>query len=56
MANAFLEINIGCVIEANIYLATANAGGADVDLLYAKNTRGCTVNFYDDLGNYVSTL
>jgi hypothetical protein len=54
--SVFTGIKIGCLIKTNIFLATNNAGGADADLTYAKTTRGCTVEFYDDSGNYVSTL
>jgi hypothetical protein len=53
--NVFQNINSSVVIDANIYLATNNNGGADGDLVYAKN-RGCQINFYTDNGNYVSTL
>jgi hypothetical protein len=54
--NNFANIKIGCVIAVNIFLKTNNAGAPDGDLLYAKNTRNAIINFYDDAGNYVSTL
>ncbi|MFB9055051.1 leucine-rich repeat domain-containing protein [Formosa undariae] len=52
----FFNIKTGCLIRVNIALATNNLGGADGDLIYAKDTRGCTIEFYDDAGDYVSTL
>lgn len=52
----FPGIKMGCLIKANIHMATANAGNPHQAFLYAKNTRGATVEFYDDAGNYVSTL
>lgn len=55
-SNMFDNLKTGCKIEANIFLATANAGAVDAGLDYAKTTRGAIVDFYDDAGNYVSTL
>jgi hypothetical protein len=52
----FSNIKSGCIINVNIFLKTSNGGVADGDLLYAKNSRNAIVNFYDDNGNYVSTL
>ena len=54
--NVFENIKIGCTINANISLKTNNAGGADGDLTYAKNTRLAIVNFYNNDGSYNSTL
>jgi hypothetical protein len=36
-------------------MATSNSGGADSNLTIFKSGGG-VVEFYDDLGNYVSTL
>lgn len=54
--SGFANLKNGCVININIALATANSGSVNTAFLYAKNTRGAIVNFYDDNGNYVSTL
>lgn len=54
--SGFLNLKTGCEIRVHIALATANAGNANASLLYAKNNRGAIVKFYDDNGNYVSTL
>lgn len=54
--NNFNNIKTGCTIKVNLTLATANAGSAHADLVYAKNIRSAIVEFYDDAGNYVSTL
>lgn len=48
----FLTIKTGITIRVHEDMATNNP----IDLDYAKNTRGCTVEFYDDNGDYVSTL
>lgn len=52
----FYNIKRGCKIEVNIALLTYNNGEAAGDLIYAKNSRGAIVEFYDDNGNYISTL
>ncbi len=54
----FNNVKLGCVIEANISLATANTndGTAHEALKWAKTARQAVVKFYDDNGNYVSTL
>lgn len=52
----FLSLKIGCEIRVHIALATANSGAPVTSLLYAKNNRAAIVKFYDDNGNYVSTL
>lgn len=52
----FSNIKTNCVINVHEDLATNNSGNADGNLVYAKNTRGATVNFYDDNGDHVSTL
>lgn len=54
--SGFLGLKMGCVIEVHIDLATANAGTANTSLIWAKTNRGAIVKFYDDNGNYVSTL
>ena len=56
-SNSFLNIKTNCIIDANVAMKTINSdGSADSRLLYAKNTRNCVINFYDDNGNYISTL
>jgi hypothetical protein len=52
----FNYLKTGCSITVNIALQTNNSGAPDGDLLYAKNTRNAIINFYDDAGNYVTTL
>ena len=54
--NAFRAFKLGCTIRLHIDLLTANAGNADASLVFAKNTRNATIEFYDDNGIYVSTL
>ncbi len=55
-SGAFNNLKLGCIIEIHISLATSNSGNPDAALLYAKNNRQAIVKFYDDNGNYVSTL
>lgn len=53
----FNNIKTGCLIKVNDFLRTSKTGGLpDDNLTYAKDIRGATVEFYDDAGNYVSTL
>lgn len=54
--SGFSGLKTGCEIRVHIALATANAGAVNESLRYAKNVRGAIVKFYDDNGNYVSTL
>ena len=54
--SGFANLKTGCVINVNIAIATANNGSVNTAFLYAKNSRAAIVNFYDDNGNYVSTL
>ena len=54
--SVFANLKLNCVIEVHIALATANAGAPAAQILWAKNNRASIVNFYDDSGNYVSTL
>lgn len=54
--SGFLNLKTGCTIEVNVAMLTANSGAVHNAFVYAKNTRGAIVNFYDDAGNYVSTL
>lgn len=54
--SGFLALKTGCTIETNIFMRTANAGAPHNAFVYAKNSRGAIVKFYDDAGNYVSTL
>jgi len=53
--NIFFGIKMGATISVNITLLTINSGSVDADLAYAK-TRNAIVKFYDDDGNYISTL
>jgi len=53
---AFTETKLNFTINVHIDLLTINSGTPDVALLWAKNNRNAKVNFYDDNGNYVSTL
>ncbi|UYW02126.1 hypothetical protein K5I29_04290 [Flavobacterium agricola] len=52
----FAAVKLGCTIEVNIALATSWNGGMPPDLTFAKTNRQAIVKFYDDAGNYVSTL
>jgi hypothetical protein len=54
--NAFRALKLGCKIRLHIDLLTANAGNADASLVFAKNARNATIEFYDDNGIYVTTL
>lgn len=47
---------IGCIINVNIDMLTNNGGSPDEDLTVIKSQRNAVINFYDDSGNYVSTL
>ncbi|MFY0483070.1 leucine-rich repeat protein [Flavobacterium sp. PLA-1-15] len=49
-------LRLGTILKVHIFLATSNAGSPDANLTYAKNNRNAIVEFYDDNGNYVSTL
>ena len=55
-AAGFNNLKSGCEIRVHIALATANNGAVNESLRYAKNVRGAVVKFYDDNGNYISTL
>lgn len=52
----FDELKTGCLIKVHEDLATANSGDADAALVWVKANRSATVEFYDDNGDYVSTL
>lgn len=52
--NLFVGV-FGITIKVHVFMATSNAGTADLDLIHAKSL-GNTVEFYDDNGDYVSTL
>lgn len=54
--STFANLKTGCIIEVNIALATSNSGSADAALAWVKANRAAIVKFYDDAGNYVSTL
>jgi hypothetical protein len=51
----YLAFKSGGILKVHEFMATSNAGAADANLTYVKG-RGVTVEFYDDNGNYVSTL
>jgi hypothetical protein len=53
---AFDGLKLNCLIQINIDLFTANDGEPDAALIYAKNNRNATVEFYDDNDNLVTTL
>jgi len=53
---AFGSLKTGCRIRVNIALATTNSGIPDASLSWAKANRNAIVEFYDDNGNYISTL
>lgn len=55
-ANNFSGIKTGAKIQVHIDLRTANAGNAHAELVWVKANRAAIVEFYDDNGNYVSTL
>lgn len=54
--NAFNNLKTNCIINVHEYLATANSGSPDEALVWVKANRSAVVNFYDDNGDYVSTL
>lgn len=55
-AKGFVNLKSGCKIEVHEDLLTANAGAPHGALVWVKANRSATVEFYDDDGNYVSTL
>jgi len=55
-ANNFAGIKTGAKIQVHIDLRTVNAGNAHAELVWVKANRSAIVEFYDDNGNYVSTL
>lgn len=56
-SSVFLNIKLNCIIDVNVFLLTSGSGGVpNSSLTYAKTSRNAIVNFYDDAGNYVSTL
>lgn len=54
--SGFTNLKLNCTIEVHEDLATANAGAPNQSLIWAKTNRSAIVEFYDDDGNYVSTL
>ena len=56
--NLFFDgIKLNCVIEVHINNATNDGlGGASKSLVWVKENRNATVNFFDNNGIYVSTL
>lgn len=52
----FASLKTGCVIKINEALATANSGNPHEAFVWVKDNRSAIVEFYDDSGNYVSTL
>lgn len=55
-SSTFQALKMGCTIEVNEFMATSNAGNADATLVWVKANRSAVVEFYDDNGDYVSTL
>lgn len=54
--STFLNLKLNCTIQVHEDMSTSNAGNANATLQWAKTNRSATVEFYDDAGNYVSTL
>lgn len=54
--SGFTGLKTNCTIEVHEDLATANAGAPNQSLIWAKTNRSAIVKFYDNSGNYVSTL
>lgn len=54
--DCFTMLKLGCIIRVNVFMATSNSGAPHAALLWAKTNRAAIVEFYDDNGNYVSTL
>lgn len=54
--DCFLLLKTGCIIRVHEDLATANAGAPHAALVWVKANRSAIVEFYDDNGDYVSTL
>lgn len=52
----FQNLKMGCTIDVNVSMLTANSGSPHEAFVWVKNNRGAIVKFYDDDGNYVSTL
>lgn len=52
----FHTVKLGFLIKVHIDLFTSNGGNPNPYLVTAKNTRNAIVEFYDDNGDYVSTL
>ncbi len=55
-SDTFTGLAMNCLIEVNIALASINSGSADASLIWAKVNRNAIVNFYDNNGNFISTL
>lgn len=54
--DCFTMLKLGCIIRVNIFMATSNSGAPHAALVWVKANRAAIVEFYDDNGNYVSTL
>lgn len=54
--DCFTALKTGCYIRVNVFMATSNSGAPHAALVWAKANRAAIVEFYDDAGNYVSTL
>lgn len=55
-APMFNSLKLNCRIQVHVAMATVNSGSPDLSLIWAKTNRSAIVEFYDDNGNYVSTL
>lgn len=47
---------VGCVFKVHVIMRNNNAGGAQYVWQYLKTNKSAVIEFYDDDGNYVSTL
>lgn len=54
--SGFGSLKTNCIIKVHQDLATANSGAPHGALVWVKANRSAIVEFYDDAGNYVSTL
>lgn len=55
-STTFTNLKMNCEIRVHINLATDNSGSPNATLAWVKANRSAVVKFYDDNGNYVSTL
>lgn len=55
--SSFNNIKLNAVIDINIAMdSISNIGSYDNRLIYTHVNRDCTVNFYNDLGEYIYTM